>query len=116
MGGPAGYWGDWASMVFHSSVEQQWGGHYATRSPQVGARLDSDLAPGDVIVAYQTDDRQVVGFCVLTKITGPPGDRKLYLKPIERLSPPFAIHERKAGTSLATSWAVRGPVMIAELT
>jgi hypothetical protein len=116
LGGPAGYWGDWESMVFNSPKEQRWGGHFATRSPQVGARLDYEVTAGDVVVAYQTDTRTIVGFCVITKVTGRPGDRRLYLKPIERLSPTFPIHERKAGTSLEKSWAVRGPVMLAELT
>lgn len=115
LGGPAGYWGDRPSQVFNTAAEQQQGGHYATRPPQVAARLDNEVATGDVIVAYQTDIRRVVGFCALTQVTGPPGDRKLYLKPIERLTPPFPIHERKAGTPLAKSWAVRGPVMLAEL-
>lgn len=114
-GGPAGYWGDWLSMVFHKKTPTEWGGHYATRSTQTRAVLDNDVSVGDVVVAYQTDDQAVVGFCVITKIAGPAGDRKLFLKPVERLSAPFKIHEQKAGTSLASSWAVRGPVMLAEL-
>lgn len=115
-GGPAGYCGDWASMVFNDASQKQWGGHYATRSPQVGRRLDEDVRSGDVVVAYQTDTRCIVGFCVITKVVGPVGDRRLHLKPIELLSVPFPIHDRKAGTCLELSWAVRGPVMLAELT
>lgn len=115
-GGPAGYRGDWDSMVFAKAIEHQWGGHYATRSAQVGARLDSDVASGDLVVAYQTDLRAVIGFCVITRMTGSAGDRKIYLQPIERLAQPFPFHERKVGTTLENSWAVRGPVMLAELT
>lgn len=115
-GGVAGYWGDWRSMVFHQSKKTEWGGHHATRSPVSARHIEHDVAPGDVVVAYQTDERAVVGFCTITAVTGMPDQRKLILQPIERLATPFHIHRHKAGTSLATSWAVRGPVMLAELT
>lgn len=114
-GGPAGYWGHWRTMVFHKKSATEWGGHYATRSTASRSYIENDAAPGDVVVAYQTDDQEVVGFCVISNVKGPSGDKKLYLKPIELLTTPFKIHRHKQGTSLEGSWVVRGPSMLAEL-
>lgn len=115
-GGPAGYWGHWRTMVFHKKSPTQWGGHYATRSPISASHIENDVARGDVVVAYQTDDQAVIGFCVVTGIKGSSGDRNLYLRPIELLTTPFKIHRHKQGTSLEGSWAVRSPLMLSELT
>jgi hypothetical protein len=114
-GGPAGYRGDWAADVFSSTKNTQWGGSYSTASFEVLKALDERVAAGDVVAAYQTDDRVVVGFCTITSIKGRPGDRKLYLKPIHHLKTPLKIHEAKHGTVLADSIAVNGPVMLREL-
>jgi hypothetical protein len=114
-GGPAGYWGDWASMVFHKDRESEWGGSYSTASAEVSNHLDDVVAAGDVVVAYQTNLRAVVGFCRITKVTGPAGDRKVFLRPIEALDPPWPIHDAKRGTVLERSAAVNGPVMLREL-
>lgn len=114
-GGPAGYWGDWRSMVFVKKGATQWGGSYSTESFEVWHHLDETVAAGDVVVAYQTDTTSVVGFCSVTKVTGPSGDRRLWLKPIEYLDPGFKIHQAKKGTVLESSAAVSGPVMLREL-
>ena len=115
-GGPAGYWGDWRKDVFASrKKEVQWGGDYSTESPEVHRYLAECIDKDDVIVAYQTDERRVVGFCVVTRMQGPPGRRKIWLEPLHELRPGFAIHEHKRGTPLERSNAVRGPVMMREL-
>lgn len=114
-GGPAGYWGDWDAHVFVPGKRQQWGGSYSTTSAEVLKRLDEDVTAGDVVVAYQTDDRAVIGFCVVARVSGPARDRKLWLEPIERLATPLPIHKCKAGTPLESSIAVNGPVMLREL-
>lgn len=116
-GGPSGYWGDWLADVFSQAKNHQWGGSYSTLSPEVWNLLDHEVAVGDVVVAYQTDVKSVVGFCLVTRMTGPVGQqaRKIWLAPIEQLDSPFRIHEHKAGTPLATSAAVNGPVMLREL-
>ena len=114
-GGPAGYWGDWAADVFSSTKTTQWGGSYSTASFEVLRALDERVGASDVVAAYQTDDRVVVGFCTITSVKGRPGDRKLYLRPIYRLKKPLRIHEAKHGTVLANSIAVNGPVMLREL-
>ncbi len=114
-GGPAGYWGDWAVHVFASDAEIQWGGSYSTRSNEVRKRLDEDVHSGDTVVAYQTDDTAVIGFAVVTRMTGPVGSRRIWLRPIEFLDTPFEIHRLKYGTPLETSIAVNGMVMLREL-
>lgn len=77
--------------------------------------LNDEVGVGDVVVAYQTDDRVVVGFLRVERISGPRDSKKLYLCPIHRLDQPLAIHDRKVGTLLAYSKAVNGPVMLREL-
>lgn len=114
-GGPAGYPGDWDGDVFSKAKQQQWGGSYSSSSPEVWRLLDEQVAAGDVMVAYQTDETAVIGYCVVVRIDGPPGDRRLRLQPIERLKAPFRIHRHKHGTPLARSSAVNGPVMLREL-
>lgn len=123
--GPAGYWGDWLGYVFDRNREKQWGGDYSTRSMEVHNYLEVDLRAGDVIAAYQTDDKAVVGFCVITRMTGnatgqvdvqKPDGRMIWLRPIERVAPPLLVHRVKHGTSLEQSPAVNGPVMLRELT
>jgi len=114
-GGPAGYWGDWAADVFGGADQHQWGGTYSTESPEVWKRLEEDVSSGDVVVAYQTDDREVVGFCVITRMETTGRGREIWLKAIERLDPAFRIHDHKHGTILEHSTAVNGPVMLREL-
>lgn len=115
-GGPAGYSGDWRKQVFAGGkAEVQWGGDYSTCSPEVHNHLADTVDAGDVIVAYQTDERSIIGFCTITRMTGPKGRRKIWLTPVYELSTGFAIHEHKHGTLLEQSSAVNGPVMLREL-
>lgn len=114
--GPAGYWGDWRNSVFASTAEEvEWGGDYSTSSNEVHKHLAESIAAGDVVAAYQTDERSVAGLCVVTRMTGRPGDRKVWLAPLHELPPGFAIHEHKHGTPLEDSAAVGGPVLLREL-
>ena len=64
---------------------------------------------------HQTDDEAVVGFCRVERVYGEPGEKRMVVLPIERVSPGFRIHRHKHGTVLATSSAVNGPVMLREL-
>ena len=114
-GGPAGYRGDWRTEVFNRSRAIRWGGHYSSESPEVWKTLDERVSAGDVVVAYQTDDRTVVGFCSITAVRSHPSGVELVVRPIEMLAQPFKIHEAKRGTILADSIAVNGPVMLREL-
>lgn len=114
-GGPAGYWGDWRGMVFNKPGPVQWGGDYSTRSREVSSYLASEVSTGDVVVAYQTNLRAVVGYCAVSRITGPPREKKLWLQPFEVVDPPFLIHDNKVGSVLEQSLAVNGRVMLREL-
>lgn len=114
-GGPAGYAGDWRNGVFRSEGATEWGGHYSTASPEVARLLDDFVNVGDVVVAYQTNEKAIVGFCRIDDIEGKPGDLKVVLQPIHELAEPFLIHQHKKGTVLERSSAVQGPVMLREL-
>jgi hypothetical protein len=107
--------GDWETDVFSSAEPVEWGGHHSTRSAEVAKTLNDGVSVGDVVVAYQTDAKTVVGYLRLVGIEGPRDARRLFLQPIHRIDPPFPIHEHKAGTSLAESTAVGGSVMLREL-
>lgn len=117
VGGPAGYRGHWRSEVFAQVADLDWGGTYSTTSFESKRLVREEVSAGDVVAAYQTDLKSVAGFCLVTRMTGPVGQqaRKIWLTPIERRAAPFRIHEHKAGTPLATSLAVNGPVMLREL-
>ena len=123
VGGPAGYYGDWLTMVFNKTKPVRWGGHYSTLSPEVARYLDYEIRPGDHIVCYQTDIKSVVGVCDVTKIApckrqnifhGAQG-LELWLQPVLQFATPFRIHDHKDGTILEHSSAVNGPVMLREL-
>jgi hypothetical protein len=107
--------GDWETDVFSSAEPVEWGGHHSTRSAEVAKTLNDGVSVGDVVVAYQTDAKTVVGYLRLVRIEGSRDARRLFLQPIHRIDPPFPIHEHKAGTSLAESTAVSGSVMLREL-
>lgn len=107
--------GDWETDVFSSAEPVEWGGHHSTRSAEVARTLNDGVSVGDVVVAYQTDAKTVVGYLRLVRIEGPRDERRLFLQPIHRIDPPFPIHEHKSGTSLAESAAVSGSVMLREL-
>jgi hypothetical protein len=113
--GALGTGGDWEADVFSSAEPVEWGGHHSTRSAEVAKTLNDVVSVGDVVVAYQTDAKVVVGHLRLVRIDGPRDARRLVLQPIHRIDPPFPIHEHKAGTSLAASTAVSGSVMLREL-
>lgn len=115
-GGPAGYCGDWLPDVFSQAAAVEWGGHHSTRSPEVANYLNEDVREGDVIVAYQTDDKLIVGFCRIERIAGPRNHKRLWLKPIHQLAQPLPIHVAKRGTILERSKAVNGPLMLRKLT
>ncbi|UYF96604.1 hypothetical protein OCS65_13020 [Rhodococcus aetherivorans] len=114
-GGPSGYAGDWLRGVFSRGEPTDWGGDYSTLSPEVSKHLAEDVAAGDVVAAYQTDSKSVVGFCTVARLTGEAGDRTIFLQPIHWLTPAFPIHERKVGTPLEHSVAVNGPAAFREL-
>lgn len=114
-GGPSGYSGDWIQEVFKPGKTVEWGGHHSTRSREVAKHLNEDVRVGDVIVAYQTDDKAIVGFCRLERIAGPPDGKRLWLRPLHQLTTPLLIHSVKKGTNLEYSVAINGPVMLREL-
>lgn len=115
VGGPAGYSGDWLNDVFPDDTVKGWGGHYSSTSPVVWRMLSEDVSVGDVVVAYQTDTQEVVGFCVVNDLTGPNNNLELQLRPLERF-PPIKIHKAKRGTPLEGSAALKSRYMLSELT
>lgn len=88
-------YGDWDD-VFRKTGEVRWGGSWCTANPVSKSIMNERIQRGDLVIAYQTDDRNIVGVCRLSKITGGKNNRGLWLIPLYRFDPPVAIHEIKA--------------------
>jgi hypothetical protein len=101
--------------VFSCSGAVEWCGHHSTRSAEVMRTLNDEVSVGDVVAAYRTDLKSVIGYLRVVRLEGPRDARTMFVGPIHRLDPAFRIHDHKAGTSLADSAAVRGSVMLREL-
>src|SRR5665213_2211322 len=89
--------GDWEE-VFSGTSEVAWGGSRCTRNPVSKSIINERMRKGDLVLAYQTNERSIVGVCGLTNIIGEWDDRHLYLKPLHRFEPPVLIHELKLST------------------
>lgn len=90
--------GDW-DEVFQKTGPTKWGGSWCTSNPVSKHILNEEMAAGDLILAYQTDDRQIVGVCRVHRIEGERNERNLWLKPIHRFVPTVSVHELKATNS-----------------
>src|SRR4051812_13557421 len=75
--------GDWQD-VFDTKRSVKWGGSWCTNNPQSKHFFNEGVAAGDLVLAYQTDDRNIIGVCEVTRITGKPNERILYLKGLHR--------------------------------
>ena len=84
--------GDWHD-VFKQTAVVRWGGSSVTNNPVSIRILNEHIKPDDLILAYQTDDRLLVGICRVSRITGNAGDKVIYLKPVHEFSKPIPIHE-----------------------
>jgi hypothetical protein len=105
-------WGDWEE-VFSQPHAREWGGSETMRSPSSLHILWEEMAPGDVILAYQTDQQAAVGLCVVEDLVDYIDDldapqREMILRPIERFLQPVKLHQRKhADPVLARATALR---------
>jgi hypothetical protein len=96
-----GGWGDWAE-VFNQQGPVPWGGSETMRSTSSLHILWEEMAPGDVVLAYQTDQQAAVGLCVVEDLVDYVDDldapqREMILRPIERFPQPVKIHQLKRG-------------------
>ena len=86
--------GNWRD-VFRTAKTQTWGGSWCTGNNASKHFMNDVMRDGDLVLAYQTDDRNIVGVCRLEKITGQRNKRRIWLKPVHRFPSPIAIHELK---------------------
>lgn len=87
-------YGDWQD-VFRNPKTRQWGGSWCTGNSVSKNIMNELMRDGDLVLAYQTNDRNLVGVCRLVRITGERNERLLFMKPQHRFDPPVAIHELK---------------------
>ena len=95
-------WGDWA-VFFDWDRTKEWG---TTRNvPKL-----VDLAPGDTVLAYQTDRNELVGVAKVVRFRRDGRHLDLYLKPIERIGTKVR-PLKKANPRVAAIEALRpGPI------
>jgi predicted RNA-binding protein with PUA-like domain len=86
--------GDW-DEVFRDSKVKQWGGSRCTGNTVSKHIMNDLMRAGDLVLAYQTNDRALVGVCRLTRIAGERNERILFLKPLHRFDPAISIHGLK---------------------
>jgi hypothetical protein len=108
--------GDWLAEVFSSSDTVVWPGHSGSGSAEVHRALDERMSVGDVVVAFQTNRRAIMGMCRVNEVVGDPGAVDLVLAPIHCFATPFRVHEARVGTSLERCGALIGRVALRELT
>lgn len=59
----ASAYGDW-DKLFRRPVAQEWGGSWCTANPVGRQIINERMQPGDLVLAYQTDARNIVGLCI----------------------------------------------------
>lgn len=84
--------GDWSVDVFTHYNPVQWGGSWSTNNKASLNILHHRMMPNDLVLAYQTDDKLLVGLCKVFKITGEVGKKTLWLKPVQQFVPGVKIH------------------------
>ena len=81
------------NLLFHDGHVGEWGGKWA-----FGARsaryLDGDMSEGDGVLCYQTNQRAILGFAEVAKLTFG-SDARLWLRPLRLFDPPVRVHELK---------------------
>jgi hypothetical protein len=87
-------WGDWGD-VFTKKGAVEWGGSDCTTNSVSTHILNVLMKPDDLILAYQTNDRTLVGVCRVAKLTGGPGEKRMWLKPLYRFDTPIPVHDLK---------------------
>jgi Domain of unknown function (DUF3883) len=92
-------WGDWEE-VFSQPDPREWGGSETMRNPSSLHILWEQMAVGDLILAYQTDQQAAVGLCEVEELVDYVDEldqpqREMILRPIERFPEPVKIHQLK---------------------
>lgn len=98
--------GDW--NYFFSGYKGGWGskGDFGGRSRRM---FLEEITPGDLVLAYQTDDEAAIGLCRVERFSSQGGQReKVFLKPLKRFRNPIKLHElKKKSPALARVRALR---------
>lgn len=90
--------GDWAKF-FRRPGDGRWGGEWSTKNPESLKIIRERMKPGDIVLCYQTDRREMVGVCELVRFVhtsrGFRKGRNLILSPVEKFQPTVKIHDLK---------------------
>src|SRR5437660_1221436 len=104
----ASAYGNWQEL-FAQRRAMSWGGSWGIKNSVSVHILNELMKPDDLVLAYQTDDKCIVGTCRVAEVRGKPGDREIWLKPVDRFDVPVPIHElRRTNKRLQQVAAFRG--------
>lgn len=91
--------GDWRDVFAGPDDGTEWGGEWSTKNPESLKIIRERMKPGDYVLCYQTDRREMVGVCDLVRFVhtsrGPRKGRNLILRPAEEFQPTVKIHDLK---------------------
>ena len=74
--------GDWHELFAKMNTAQRWGGSHSTANSVSIHILNKIMKQDDLVMAYQTDERSIIGTCQVAKLVGEPGERRIWLKPV----------------------------------
>ena len=87
--------GEWSEFFDNPDQPSEWGGSWCTENNVSKNIMNERLGKGDLIFAYQTDERSIVGTCRVNRVTGERNERIIYLEPLEWFDDPVRIHDLK---------------------
>ena len=96
------YGGTWRQFFGHGSLGGPWGG---SGSPGIEGKtsvkiLNELMRVDDFVLAYQTDERSILGTCRVTELARAPSKIEMHLEPVEDfVDSPVPIHELKEHSS-----------------
>ena len=91
-------YGDWL-RVFEAAGPVAWGGVWATQHPTSIEIFESEIQPGDLILAWQTDKHAAVGVAEVVGFEMRGQDRQVLLEAREEFPRPVQLHKLKKSTN-----------------
>lgn len=92
-------WGDWESVFKEPWRPHAWGGAWASRRESDKRIFEEQIAVGDVVLAWQSDESAAIGLCEVTgRRRSKHGGSDLMLKAVERFPRPVKLHALKKTT------------------
>jgi hypothetical protein len=90
---PSGNWEDF--FAEGDAGDGCWGGTWSIKNKQSRKILLKEMRPGDLIIAFQSDQRGAIGLCRVRALPDEGGERHIILKPVLHFEAPVPLHDLK---------------------